>query len=408
MKIAIVSQYFYPENFVINQVSFMLRDLGHEVSVFTSHPNYPSGSLFDGYESNSIFHDELDGIHIFRAKAYPRGSGGFFNLFLNYFAFILFGLLTFPKVFKQTSPDIILFFGTSPLTSIIPAIYLKLRFGKPLVPWVLDLCPQSLYATGYITNKYLLKILEFIPKIAFSFSDHILAQSVSYRNYLAKYKNIEDITYFPSVVDPNSFISDDDQLSADFYSQFDNYFTVVFTGNIGSLQDFDVLLRSADALQHLPIKFILVGSGSYVSSLENCIISQAITNVVLYPQLPLNQMSSIYALSDCLFVSLKRDDPNYPYLSLTTPGKVQAYMSTGKPIVACLEGEGAATIMAANCGLVSPCGDHHLLTNNLLTIFSMSQVERDTLGYNGLSYFKKNFEINSQVRKLSSVFETLL
>ncbi|MFR1758078.1 MAG: hypothetical protein ACLSWA_14530 [Thomasclavelia spiroformis] len=49
MKILIVSQYFYPENFRINDLALELKKRGNEVDVLTGKPNYPQGEYYDGY-----------------------------------------------------------------------------------------------------------------------------------------------------------------------------------------------------------------------------------------------------------------------------------------------------------------------------------------------------------------------
>ena len=90
------------------------------------------------------------------------------------------------------------FFGTSPITSAIPAIIFKLIYKKKLVIWVQDLWPQSVIATGYINSKILIKLINLIVIIIYKFSDQILIQSKSFKRYLLKQTNKEKILYYPN------------------------------------------------------------------------------------------------------------------------------------------------------------------------------------------------------------------
>ena len=54
MKILIISQYFWPENFRINELSNQLKILGNEVTVLTGLPNYPEGKIYEEFKLTSI------------------------------------------------------------------------------------------------------------------------------------------------------------------------------------------------------------------------------------------------------------------------------------------------------------------------------------------------------------------
>jgi len=49
MNILIITQYFWPENFRINDLALGLKAKGHQVTVLTGVPNYPDGHFFQGY-----------------------------------------------------------------------------------------------------------------------------------------------------------------------------------------------------------------------------------------------------------------------------------------------------------------------------------------------------------------------
>ena len=96
-KILIISQYFWPENFRINDIAKSFNEDGHEVTILTGLPNYPKGVLFDEYKKNPQKFNIYDGCEVVRVPVFLRGKGSKFNLFLNYISFnissIFFGVI---------------------------------------------------------------------------------------------------------------------------------------------------------------------------------------------------------------------------------------------------------------------------------------------------------------------------
>ena len=136
MKILIVSQFFYPERFLLNDLVKNLSQKEHKIIVLTGQPNYPEGSIFQGYSNFSNWKDSFEGAEVIRVPVFPRGKGRSWELVLNYLSFIisciLFGLprLTFKKV------DVIFSWGTSPILQSIPAPVSYTHLTLPTTPYV--------------------------------------------------------------------------------------------------------------------------------------------------------------------------------------------------------------------------------------------------------------------------------
>ena len=88
MKILIVSQYFYPENFRINDLALELKKRGHEITVLTGLPNYPKGEYFEGYDDTKNCDEVWNDIPVYRCKLRPRKTGSV-NLIRNYVSFVI-------------------------------------------------------------------------------------------------------------------------------------------------------------------------------------------------------------------------------------------------------------------------------------------------------------------------------
>lgn len=402
MRILVVTQYFWPEFFVINQLVQELSNQGHTVQVLTGKPNYPEGKIFSGYKEKDCQWEVFSkNINVFRAPLRPRYSGGSINLARNYLSFIVNGLRFFPKATKGKEYDVVFFFATSPLTSIVPAIYLKYKHKAHLCCWVQDLCPDSLSATGYIKNKVILMMMGWVARILYSFCDTVLIQSKSFTKQILSYTTEDKVFHFPNVLDKKTLEGEGITEVPDHVNEhFKKDFNIVFAGNIGSLQSFPTILAAAKLISDFPIKIIVIGDGSNYEWVLSEVEKLSLKNVVLLGRFPFEMMGGILNKADALLVSLKKDSEGLNYLSLTTPGKVQAYLAKGKPIIASLDGDGKDTILDAKAGLVSPAENVELLAKNIINLSRMSKNELEAFGRNGVDYFLENYEIKMQTNKL--------
>lgn len=148
MKILIVSQYYYPEQFQINEIAPELVRRGHEVTVLCGVPNYPKGEIFDGYDNPEKMEEVLDGVKVIRCKQVPRGHNPI-QLVRNYISFVRESKKMVKKL--PSDFDVVLGYQLSPITSMIAANEYKKMHGTPVVYYVLDLWPVS--AEGMLKSK---------------------------------------------------------------------------------------------------------------------------------------------------------------------------------------------------------------------------------------------------------------
>jgi len=102
MRILIVSQYFYPELFRINDFAQEFKSRGHKVTILTGIPNYPGGHYYEGYGVFKNNREIYQGIEIFRSPLIPRGSGSSIRLALNYLSFIIGSIFTSLFLLKKS------------------------------------------------------------------------------------------------------------------------------------------------------------------------------------------------------------------------------------------------------------------------------------------------------------------
>ena len=405
MKILVVTQYFWPENFRINDLVLGLKEQGHEIEVLTGLPNYPSGRLFSGYGYLNKRKDKFNGINIYRAPLVPRGQGGTIGLTLNFISFAAFASILAP-LYCRKSYDIILVYEPSPITVGIPALALKLLKSTPIMFWMQDLWPESLSATGAITAKNILKIVEFIVHLIYRGSDRILVQSRAFIDPIVKQGgNPKRILYYPNSAE-ELYQPLEIEKSAPERTLMPRGFCITFAGNIGAAQDFGTILDAADQLKNKKdIHWVIIGDGRMSAWVNEQVISRGLTQTVhLLGRFPAEKMPRFFALSDALLVTLKKE----PIFALTIPSKVQSYLACAKPVIAALDGEGSRIIEEAGAGFSCPAEQPTALADAVMRMYQMKKSDRMEMGKNGRAYFEKNFERGLLLDRLNGWMRELI
>lgn len=399
MKIALVTQYFWPEPFSITDLVRELERQGHQIDVYTGKPNYPDGEIYQGYTQQGVQEERFDhNVPVHRVPLRPRGKGGAKGLLRNYCSFVWNGLRHFPALARGKDYDVIFVFSLSPITAAIPAIYLKWLKRTPMTMWVLDLWPESLSATGHIKNKLALALVAGLVRGIYANANRILVQSHTFVDAVGKYANRKKIHYFPNFSpDIPSVPSKETCIPQALIDVLQSHFCIVFTGNLGTAQAVETLMECAHQLRDLQnFRLVLVGSGSMSPWLEEQ-IAQGADNVILAGRYPAEEMPQFLARAQGLVVSLK-DEPIY---AQTVPAKIQTYLAAGKPILASINGEGARIVLEAQAGLASPAEDAQGLARNIRVLHDMPPAQRHDLGSAGRKYFLEHFELEAQARRLA-------
>ncbi len=402
MRILIVSQYFWPESFIINDLARSLTLEGHTVTIATGKPNYPSGRIASGYtQAGTAREIYAESIEVIRVPLRPRGSAGATGLALNYLSFVVSGLMHFPRLLRGRSFDTVLFFGVSPLTAAIPAAFLAWRKSAHLAFWIQDLWPDSLSATGMVKNRPALGLVRLMMRALYRQADTLLLQSQAFEAPVGACSDPGKLVYFPN---PAPMVdSAEEPLPEALNSIFDHCFPVVFAGNLGRAQSLETIVEAARQLKgHPQIRIVVVGTGSEAGRMQHMISASGLDNIVLIGLVDRVLMPSLFRRAAAVLVTLKND----PALGMVVPSKVQAYMQAGKPIIGALNGEGARIIEAIGCGLVVTAEDSDGLAKSILTLSSMPVSKLDAMGLAGQRYFETHFEARGMARRLVEILES--
>lgn len=388
MKILVVSQYFYPEEFKINDLVETLLEMGHEVTVLTGKPNYPKGEYYEGYKFKGVVHEEYKGAKVVRVPLIKRCRGGAKNLVMNYFSFVYYANKYLKK--NEIKVDAIICFEISPITQAFPCITCKKRYGGKLLLWVQDLWPESVTAAGGVTNKFALGLLDNMVKYIYNKSDNLMIQSEAFaESILSKGDYKDKIVYVPNWAE--DLFSDREKIDKEKYrGMMPEGFKVMFAGNIGAAQDFDSIINSANLTKDVPdIKWVIVGDGRARANAEERVKELGLQDTVKFlGRHPMREMPSFFTHADAMLVTLKDE---YIF-SLTIPSKVQCYMAAAKPMLTMLNGIGNKIVEEAGCGLTANAGDAQRLADNVKKMYAMEKADIETMGKAALAYYNGHFD----------------
>lgn len=397
MKILVVSQFYYPEPFRINEICEELVKRGHNVTVLTTNPNYPDGDIYKGYKS--VYSEEyVNGIKVIRCKSRPRYKGAF-NLALNYISFASSASFAVKKINEQF--DVVYMYQLSPITSCFPAIKYKKRHKVPLYLYCLDIWPESL--KGTIFEKGL--VFTFIKWLSIKIyreADAIAVTSPSFVGYISNLCSISKdnihllFQHSDSVIDKK-----DSNQNSGKYCTYTNF---LFAGNIGESQNIECLIRAVSHVKNRDrIRFHIVGSGSYLEIAKQLAKDLSVDDVVIfYGRFPKSEMYKFYSIADVCVVSLKDEG----VVGYTIPGKVQEYMSAGKAILACINGDTADLINKVACGVAVKADDDKELAKAMDYLIETDKLSE--FGDNGKKYYLHNFTLRHHVDELENQLNKLI
>ncbi len=396
MKILIVCQYFYPEEFKVNELVEGLVARGNDVTVLTGKPTYPRGPYPKGYKFWGVQKETYKGAKVIRVPELTRGNGGSIGIVKSMVSFLFFGSLY--AMTHSMEADAILCFQLSPVTMAIPALIYKRKTHAKYVHWLQDLWPESVTATTSIKGGFIVNMLNKLVTKIYQESDAILVQSEAFEKSVCEKGNFKSkLIFAPNWADDS--IANAEQHPAD--CKLPDGFKVMFAGNIGVAQDFENIVKAAQLTSDVPeIKWIIVGDGRDREASESEVKKLGLEKqVVFVGKHPVNSMPWFFQQADAMLVALKDEF----IFSLTIPSKVQAYMASGKPIVTMLNGEGSRVVSEAKCGLTANSGDYRKLADNVKKLYSMDKEHREQMGMEGKKYYDKNFAKDIIIDRVNNI-----
>lgn len=381
--ILVVSQYFYPETFRINDMCQEWVKRGYKVTVVTGIPNYPMGKTFKGYGLTKKRHEIWNGVEIYRIPLIPRGSSSI-GMILNYLSFMISGIIA-GKV-KKIKADYVFSFEVSPMTQVLTGICFAKRLKTPHYLYVQDLWPENVITVTGISNPAVIKPINKMVDYIYKNTDQIFATSPSFVDSICNRKVKVDrskVHYWPQYAEEFYHPCEKelvDEIPAD------GSFKVIFTGNIGVAQGLQILPKTAELLKAENVKFVMVGDGRYLEEFNKEVERRNVKDkFIMVPRKPAEEIPRILCACDAAFLSFQDN----PLWTKTIPAKLQSYMACGMPVIASAQGETERVIKEAKCGVCCEIGNAEQLST---VIKQMMKSDLNEMSRNSRLYFESHFD----------------
>jgi len=395
MVIQIVSQFYYPDNFKINEITEELTKLGHEVNVLTGLPDYSTGQIPKEYKLFKNRKQNVFGASIKRVPIIARRRGVIFRA-LNYASFIITSSLH--AIFRKKSDcDVLFVYETSPVFQALPAIIWKKRTGKKLLLYCCDLWPESMKAWGVKESNIVFKMVKSFSGWLYRSCDVVAITSKPFRDYLIDVCGVDNkkIVYLPQHAD---------DIYKDIVGNYDDNGVVdfLFAGNVGAVQNIDCIIE-ATALINKDKKFKvhILGDGSELDNCKKLTSSKGLGDkIIFHGRVPQMETKKYYKMADCFLLTLSSGNS----IGLTLPAKAQGYLSAGKPIAAAIDGAANEMIRIANCGEVVKASDAKALAEKMSLIIDNFDNYKQK-GLNGRRYYEENYTKEIFMNSLLSILK---
>lgn len=378
MKILIVCQYYYPENFVITKIAEKLVSFGHQVDVLTGKPNYGYGEIIPAYKN--VKDEVVEGVHIHRVHLIARKKSRL-SIINNYLSFWRSSKRWARKCHEEY--DVVYSMSLSPVTILSAGNLYKKKHHVPHIVHCVDLWPESVLVTHAVRKGSLVyRFLYHWSKKLYSKVDEVLIGSPSFKEYFDNILHLSnfDIKYIPQP----SFI---EESSVDPY-QFDhNFMNILYCGNLGRVQLISFIPEAMAKLKNEKIRFHIIGMGPMTGELKDKIKEFGVEeSVIYYGPIPASRASAYFKSADALYVSLE----NSGYVGKTIPNKLVMSMAFGKPVIAMLSGDGRQVLNDSEGALFADQSAESLATA-IKSFAGLSNEQRKRLGDHNKVYYKSHF-----------------
>lgn len=379
MKILIVCQHYYPENFVIYKFAEQFVRDGYEVHVLTGKPNYGYGYILPAYKN--ISEEVINGVNVHRVNLKPRKKGRL-SIISNYLSF----WINSKKWVRKTKLkfDYVYSMSLSPVTICSAGNLYKKKHGVKHIIHCLDLWPESVLVTKAVRkNSLMYRILYHWSRSIYKNASKILVSSPSFKDYFANVLKLptDNISYVPQ----SSLIEDTDIIPYE-YGEGTH---ILYCGNLGLIQLIPLITAAMDKLRDQDIYFHVIGMGPMADFLVNDIKERRLEDKVIYHgPIIAKHAASYFKNADAIYVSLKGDGT----VGKTIPSKLQMSMAFGRPIVGVLKGDGRTVIQESGGGFLAE-ENADSVKDALMAVHNITKKEKDRLGSLNYRYYQEHFSL---------------
>lgn len=356
MKIIILTQYYPPEVGApqnrLSNLAAHFHAAGHEVTVLTAMPNYPTGKIQKGY--GGLFRREWrQGTRVIRTFVYPSQSAALVVRLLSYFSFVLSSALL--GSFLLGTSDYLLV-ESPPLFLGLSAIWLSRLKRAKLIFNVSDLWPASAVQLNVVrAGSFGHRVGKRLEAFCYKRSWLVTGQSRSILWDIETRFPRQSTFLLSNGADTSKYGPDKSTAEGRSHLTEEDEFVVLYAGLHGLAQGLGQVIDAAAELREDSFRFVLIGDGPQKQQLIQRARQLQLPKMTFLDPVAADQMPEILASADLIVVPLGMDIPG------AVPSKLYEAMATGRPIVLVAHGEAAEIVHQYKAGIVVAPGDVHSL-----------------------------------------------
>ena len=407
-RLLIYSLVFSPDGvstaYLYNDIALGFQRNNYEVTVLTTTPHYnliqesldrqPLKKYFLGL----FFTSNFNGIKVYHIplKKYKSSLIRILSFIYWHFTSLIIGLFL-------KNPDIILT-PSPPLSSGLIAILLARIKGSKSVYNVQEIYPDLLINHGRLTNPVIIKFLKILEGWVYNWSDAITTIDQNFYNTIkTRIKNLDKLKIISNFVDTELYKTSSSVPLPKVFKKIKGKTDMVYAGNIGIAQEWDLVINLAKAIKKLPITIWIIGEGVKKKYLESQIKKHKLFNIQLLPYQERKYMPVINLFADFHFIAMNKSMEHDGF-----PSKVYTIMSSGKPMVV------VSSDQTPIVSFLEQTKAALTVTNHSLTDFKKAVLKleadqdlRNTLGTNGRKVVEQKFNKQVVIKKYIKLAEDI-
>jgi glycosyltransferase involved in cell wall biosynthesis len=319
----------------IGETAKRLVKLGHQVTVLTTVPNYPTGLVPPEYRGRIIQEEMRDGVRVVRVWNYINSNTTFLRRILPHISFNLLAPLLGGRAVGH--PDVIIACSL-PLFNAIAGRLLSWWKRCPYIFWVADLWPETPIQLGILHNRLMIRLSRWLEWSAYEHASIVWVVAEGVRNDLIQrgfppehiflgINGVDTALFRPIPQTP---------VQARTMLDWDDRFTVLYAGTHGVVHGLTTILDAAFQMRdRTDIQFVLIGDGAQKTDLIDQAYKRNLKNITFLDAQQYEQMPLIYAAADICLVPARKAQVLKGFL----PAKLFEIMACGRPILLGVDGE---------------------------------------------------------------------
>lgn len=395
MRVIFLTHYFPPEvgapQSRIASLALGLRRRGHEVTVHTNFPNYPSGSVMAPYRNRPLVRDLYAGaVPVVRSAVYTAPNAGFGRRLANHASFGLTAIATA----RAAGPADVIVAETPPLFIAAAAVVYSRFKRAPLVVNVADRWPESAVQLGAVQSRRAIGVAERLERACYRGAERITVPTAGLVKDLERLPEaVGKVVHMPPAVDldrfnPTAAIAASGPLR------------VLYAGTVGLAHGLATLVDAAKRAGPDHVELTIAGDGAERETVEAR--AAGVANVRLLGPQPHDRIPELYAQADAAAVLLR----DKPLFQAALPTKMLEAMAAGRPLIVSARGEAARLVEEAGAGLVVEPESPSALADAIETLAADRELAR-RLGAAGRRLAETRFDRAQSVDAWAELLESV-